>query len=125
MQVPKHLQLLLSGVVVLLAGLVYGIYPSKIVPFVLGFEVEVLELKNIFRAIMGIYLGLGIFWLMGAFNEKLWRPATVCNVLFMGGISFGRIVSLLVDGYSSLFLQALILEFLFMCWGLYNLKTYN
>ena len=74
MRVPKHLQLLLSGVVVLLAGLVYGINPSKIVPFVLGFEVEVLELKNIFRAIMGIYLGLGIFLLIGAFNEKLWRP---------------------------------------------------
>ncbi len=125
MALPKHLQLLLSGVVIILAGLVYGIYPSKIIPFILGFEVQTLELKNIFRAILGIYLGLGVFWLAGAFNKKLWRPATVCNALFMGGISLGRIVSLLVDGYSSLFLQALILEFLVMCWGLYNLKTYN
>ena len=77
------------------------------------------------RAVMGIYLGVGLYWLIGAFKPEIWYGATLCNVLFMGGISFGRIVSTVVDGKSPLFTPALILEFLFFGWGLYNLKKYR
>jgi hypothetical protein len=122
---PKNLNLVLSGIIVIIAGVVYGGHPSLIIPELLGFEVVDLELKNMLRAVMGIYLGVGLYWLIGAFKPEIWYGATLCNVLFMGGISFGRIVSTVVDGKSPLFTPALILEFLFFGWGLYNLKKYR
>jgi hypothetical protein len=118
----KNLNLLLSGIIVIIAGCVYGGHPSYLMPLILDFQVEVLELKNLLRAVMGIYLGIGVFWLMGAYKAKLWYAATLSNVLFMGGISFGRIVSTIVDGVSVQFTPALILELLFFGWGLYNLR---
>ncbi|WP_423998495.1 DUF4345 domain-containing protein [Maribacter sp. IgM3_T14_3] len=122
---PKNLNLFLSGVIVIIAGIVYGGHPTYIMPELLGFEVVDLELKNILRAVMGIYMGVGLFWVLGSFEPKLWYAATLCNVLFMGGISFGRIVSTVFDGVSPLFTPALMLELLFFGWGLYNLKKYS
>lgn len=74
---------------------------------------------------MGIYIGIGIFWLLGAFKSKLWWAATLSNALFMGGISLGRIISTLFDGVSLLFTPALLLELLFFVWAMYNLKSYK
>tara|TARA_R110002051_G_scaffold34256_3_gene76355 strand:- start:85201 stop:85587 length:387 start_codon:yes stop_codon:yes gene_type:complete len=121
----KNLNLFLSGIIVIIAGLVYGSNPTYIMPELLGFEVVELELKNMLRAVMGIYIGVGLFWVLGSINARLWYGATVCNVLFMGGISFGRIVSILFDGVSPLFTPALVLEVLFFAWGLYNLKKFT
>jgi len=118
----KNLNLLLSGIIVIIAGCVYGGHPSYLMPLILDFQVEALELKNMLRAVMGIYIGIGVFWLMGAYKAKLWYAAALSNVLFMGGISFGRIVSTIVDGVSVQFTPALILELLFFGWGLYNLR---
>jgi len=121
----KNLNLLLSGVVVIMAGVVYGDHPTYVMPELLGFEVEDLELKNTLRAVMGIYMGVGIFWILGSIKANLWYGAIFCNMLFMGGIFFGRIVSTLFDGVSPLFTPALILELLFFGWALYNLKNYK
>ena len=120
----KNLNLLVSGIIVIVAGCVYGGHPSYLMPLLLDYQVEALELKNMLRAVMGIYMGIGLFWLLGAYKIKLWYAATVSNVLFMGGISFGRLVSTIVDGVSIPFTPALILELLFFVWGLYNLKKY-
>ncbi|MEP2059215.1 MAG: DUF4345 domain-containing protein [Maribacter litoralis] len=125
MTIPKHLNLLFSGIIVIIAGIVYGGHPTFVMPKLLGFQVVDLELKNMLRALMGIYIGVGVYWLLGAFKTKFWYGATVCNVLFMGGISFGRLVSTLFDGVSPLFTPALILELLFFAWGLFNLKKYK
>ena len=54
-----------------------------------------------------------------------WRSATLTNILFMGGLAFGRILSLLFDGISAPFTKGLILELLFTFWGIYNLKKYG
>ncbi|APQ18330.1 DUF4345 domain-containing protein [Maribacter hydrothermalis] len=125
MTTPKNLNLFLSGIVVIIAGVVYGGHPTYIMPELLGFEVIDLELKNMLRAVMGIYIGVGLFWVLGSIKAELWYGATLCNVLFMGGISFGRIVSTLFDGISPLFTPALVLELLFFVWGWYNLKTFK
>ena len=119
----KKLHLGLSAFIVIGVGLIYGLYPSKILPFVFGFEVENLELKNIFRAIMGLYLAMGAYWCVGIWKAKHWKLATVTNIIFMGGLAFGRIVSIIFDGVSQQFTIGLILELLFMIWGINNLKT--
>ncbi|MFX0558226.1 DUF4345 domain-containing protein [Maribacter sp. CXY002] len=121
----KNLHLLLSSIIVVLAGLAYGGYPTGFIPYFFGFEVEALGLKQILRAVMGIYLGVGIFWLIGCYKKTYWKAATLSNILFMGGISLGRIVSMLFDGVSIQFTIALLLELLFFVWGCFNLKVYQ
>jgi len=119
----KKLHLGLSSFIVILVGVIYGANPSEILPYVFGFEVESLELKNIFRAIMGLYLTIGLFWIVGIVKPKYWQTATLTNVIFMGGLAFGRIVSTIFDGVSPQFTVGLILELIFMVWGIYNLNT--
>ena len=75
------------------------------------------------RAIMGLYLGFGTYWLVGIVKPSQWQLATLTNVIFMGGLAFGRIISTLVDGISEQFMGGLILELIFMVWGFRNLKT--
>ncbi len=118
----KNLQLGLSACAVIAVGLVYGLYPAKIIPVVLGFEVEALELKNIFRAMMGLYMAVGVYWIIGIVHTDHWRSATLSNVIFMGGLAFGRLVSTIFDGVSLPYTVGLLLELIFMAWGIYNLK---
>jgi hypothetical protein len=48
------------------------------------------------------------------------------NIVFMGGLAAGRLLSLVVDGVPSLyFLAGLLVELLFAFWGLRNLKKYK
>ncbi len=121
----KNAHLIFSVLIVLPVGLLYGLNPSKILPQVFGFEVQDLELKNIFRATMGLYLALSTYWIIGILKQKHWQTATLINVLFMGGLAFGRIISTIFDGYSWQFTIGLLLELLFLFWGIHNLKKYS
>lgn len=118
----KNLQLGLSAVVVIIASFIYGANPSKLLPLVFDFEVNNLELKNIFRAIMGLYLGFAAYWIVGIKNEKHWGNATITNVIFMGGLAFGRLISTILDGFSLEYTIGMVLEAIMFFWGLYNLK---
>jgi hypothetical protein len=119
----KNLHLGLSSLTVIGVGLTYGISPNQILPFFFDFKVESIDLNNVFRAIMGLYLGLAFYWLFGVFKTEYWRNATLISVIFMGGLAFGRIISIILDGIPSLpFSIGTILEILFMFWGIKNLK---
>ena len=118
----KNLHLGSSAIIVLCVAFMYGLNPSKILPFVFDFKVESLELKNVFRAIMGLYLGFVAYWTIGILKPHHWRNATITNIIFMGGLAFGRIVCTVFDGISSQYMAGLILELIFMFWGVLNLK---
>ena len=118
----KNLHLGISSFVIIIVGLIYGINPSKISPLFFDFKVESIDLNNIFRAIMGLYLGMAIYWIIGILKPSQWRNATLINIIFMGSLAFGRILSLMIDGISVPFSKGLILELCFMIWGIYNLK---
>ncbi len=118
----KNLHLALSSVVVFGAALLYGSNPSKILPLFFDFNVDNLELKNIFRAIMGLYIGFAVYWIVGITKSEYWRTATISNVIFMAGLAFGRIVSTILDGISIQYSIGLVLELIVMVWGIYNLK---
>lgn len=121
----KNLNLAFSALIVISVSFVYGGNPSSFLPYVFGFEVESLELKNMLRAIMGLYIAFGGYWVYGIIKAKHWRTATISNVLFMGGLASGRLVSTLFDGVSPQFMVGLILEIIFLFWGLYTLKNYS
>ena len=119
----KNLHLGLSSITVINVGLTYGISPNQILPFFFDFKVETIDLNNVFRAIMGLYLGLAFYWMYGIFKSEHWKNATLISVIFMGGLAFGRIISILLDGIPSLpFTIGTVAEILFMFWGIRNLK---
>ncbi len=113
----------MSSLTVIGVGFTYGICPNRILPFFFDFEVNSIDLNNVFRAIMGLYLGLAFYWLIGIFKPEYWRNATLICIIFMGGLAFGRIISIILDGIPSLpFSIGTILEILLMFWGIRNLK---
>jgi len=122
-RLPKNLHLALSAAIVLSMAFVYGAHPSVILLEIFGFEVRDLELKNIFRAVMGMYLAFGGYWVYGIFKPNHWRSATLTNVLFMGGLAGGRLISTILDGWSPQYGSGMIAEAVLLWWGIWNLRN--
>lgn len=121
----QHIHLLLSVLIVIPAGITYGLIPNGILQSVFHFKLEDPTLSNIFRAIMGLYLGIAAFWMVGIVNPTYWKAAIWVNVLFMSGLAFGRIISMVVDGQPSIiFTVGVVGELILAGWGIYNLKKY-
>ena len=92
-------------------SLIYGGHPAISMPYFYGVEVNTVNLSNILRAIMGLYIALCVFWVIGARYEKLRLAALWSLVIFMIGIASGRILSLVLDGMPSpLFIFYLAVE---------------
>ena len=92
-------------------SLIYGGNPAISMPNFYGIEVDTVNLSNILRAVMGLYIALCIFWVIGAWYEKLRIPALWSLAIFMTGIASGRTLSLILDGMPSpLFIFYLVVE---------------
>jgi hypothetical protein len=75
---------------------------------------------------MGLYLGISSIWIIGISKPKFWTMATLTNIIFMGGLALGRLLSLVLDGLPSIyFVIGLILELTLAFWGVRNLKKYS
>jgi Domain of unknown function (DUF4345) len=122
----KNLHLIVSAIFVTIISLSYGLFPNTILPKLFDFKVESIDLKHVFRATMGLYLGMVILWAMGVFKPTFWRTATISNIFFMSGLASGRIISLLADGVPSIsFSVGLVLELTAAFWGIRNLNKYR
>ena len=107
-------------------ALTYGASPSASVPVLYGFEVSDVSTMHIFRAVMGLYLAMVVFWLMGARNELLRLPALYSVVVFMLGLAVGRMLSIAIDGLPAPLLSVyLALEIGFGLVGLILVRGYN
>ncbi len=85
------------------AGLVpiafgYGANPSATLGAVFGIAVDTVNLTHIMRAVMGLYLGMVVLWLWGAFSKPMEAPALIACAVFMLGLAAGRILSFVLDG---------------------------
>jgi len=76
----------------------YGAKPSASLDLVFGINVDTVNLTHIMRAVMGLYLGMVVFWLWGAFRPSLTGPALAACAVFMLGLAAGRILSFVLDG---------------------------
>ena len=90
-------------------GLGYGVAPASVLPLALDIAVEGRDLTHIFRAVMCLYFGISLYWLLAAFRPDWVRPAVMSSVFFIGGLGVGRLLSLLVDGLPSLLLTIYLL----------------
>ena len=60
-----------------------------------------MDFAHILRALMSLYVALGLFWLFSAFNDKYRNTAVLTTGIFAGGLVIGRLLSLLADGQPS------------------------
>jgi len=122
-RILKNLHLIISLLIVIPAALIYGIDPTKNLPLLFDFSVNSVDLKNIFRAIMTLYLAISAVWILGILKPKFWGIATIVNIIFMGGLGLGRLISLLLDGMpSALFFYGMMGEFVLAVFGIIQLQ---
>jgi hypothetical protein len=118
--------LLIAAAGLIPIALSYGVVPQATLKFLFDISIDGTNGIHIFRAIMGLYFALIIFWILGARIAKLTRPALFSLTVFMLGLAGGRMLSLLIDGMPHwLLFVYLILEILFGVVGLLMLITMN
>ena len=118
--------LLLIAPGVLAVSLSYGLYPEITLKYLYDIEVNSANLANIFRAIMGLYIALSMFWVVGAFKKSLRLAALWSMTIFMTGIALGRILSILVDGYPDhIFLGYTLIEVVSAITGILLIKHFK
>jgi hypothetical protein len=88
------MHLIISVCIVVPIAFVYGFKPE------LSFDMflETVDEHNFYKAIMGLYLGFSILWILGVFKSNFLKPAILTNIIFMLGLGFGRVLSILIDG---------------------------
>lgn len=115
--------LLFSAAGLCVIALSYGVAPVEILPKLLDITVDGTDLTHIFRAIMGLYMGMIVLWVLGAFQANLTRAAVIAEIVFMIGLFLGRVLSIIVDGVPSILLVLYaILEITMGLWGVLVLK---
>ncbi len=115
--------LLFSAAGLLLVALSYGVAPAVVLPTILDLTVEGTDQIHIFRAIMGLYVGMIALWIVGAFRSDFSRAAVIAEIFFMLGLACGRVLSIIVDGVPSTLLVAYtIVEVAMGAWGVMILK---
>lgn len=116
--------LLFSAAGLTLVALSYGVAPAEVLPLLMDLKVEGTELTHIFRAIMGLYLGMITLWIIGAFRSDFSRAAVIAEIFFMLGLACGRLLSIIVDGVPSMLLVAYaVVEFAMGWWGILVLRS--
>jgi hypothetical protein len=76
----------------------YGANPSVSLDLLFAISVDTTNLTHIMRAVMGLYLGMVVIWIWGAFNKQMTASALVSCAVFMLGLAAGRILSFILDG---------------------------
>jgi hypothetical protein len=98
--------LILSSATIFVVGSLYGVSPRWFARTFLGVSELDLDLAHILRAMMCLYLGFALFWLLAAFRDKYRNVAVLTVMLFPAGLVIGRILSLFIDGQPSWLLLA-------------------
>lgn len=101
-------------------ALSYGLAPNTSLGFLFDISVPNVNGTHIFRAVMGLYLALVVFWIIGAYRAEVRQAALYSLVVFMLGLAAGRTLSLVVDGMPNwLLVLYLVLE---LCIGIVGLR---
>ena len=123
----ESLFLVLVAIGLIPLGITYGAHPAfNLLPISFLDEVEInsIDHANIFSGIMGLYVTMAIFWILGALKKSLTIPALWSLVIFMTGIGAGRAISIIADGMpSGPYLLFLLLEVIFALIGFMFIKS--
>lgn len=119
------IHLIVSLCIVVPVAFSYGFYPD----FQFELFPKTIDEHNFYKAVMGLYIGFSILWILGVFNATYLKTAIITNIIFMLGLGFGRLVSLALDGvptFGYLFgTGAELFLGIYGIWVLKKLKTSN
>ncbi|WP_396602538.1 DUF4345 domain-containing protein [Algibacter sp. R77976] len=90
----NKIHLIISVLIVVPVSFVYGFNPGS----QFDIHLNTIDEHNFFKAIMGLYLGFSALWVLGIFKANYLKIALITNLIFMLGLGFGRVLSLLLDG---------------------------
>lgn len=90
--------LLFCAIGLLPIALSYGASPALSLAWLFDFHVDSINLTHIFRAVMGLYLAMVLFWVLGASSARYTTAALAACAVFMLGLAAGRLFSLVADG---------------------------
>lgn len=120
----KNLHLLISLLIVIPTGIIYG--TPSILPKQLNIQVNTIDLSNMLKANMCLYLGISIVWFLGIWKIKYWKQATQLNILFMLTLATGRAFSMVIDGVPTKgYIFGIIAELTLGLYSMYQLKKYS
>jgi len=118
----RKIHLLISASIVISAAIFYGFNPDML----FDIQLQTIDEHNFFKAIMGIYLGFSLLWILGVFKYQYLRMALVTNIIFMMGLGLGRILSLFLDGTPTFGYQfGTFAELSIGCYGIWVLTNKN
>jgi hypothetical protein len=119
----KNAHLLVSLLIVVPTALIYG--SPSILSKQLDIPVNTIDLSNMLKAIMCLYLGVSLVWILGILKIKYWNHATQLTILFMLCLATGRVLSMLTDGLPTTgYIFGVIAEFIIGLFSIYQLKKY-
>ena len=114
--------LIISVIIVLPVAIIYG--------FDLGDLIELhpktTDELNFFKAIMSLYVGFAVLWVIGTLNPRYLRAALLSNTVFMLSLALGRVFSILTDGFpSSAYIFGTLGEFILGFYGLWIILKFK
>ena len=123
-RVLKNAHLIISLLIVVPTAIIYG--TPSLLEEQLDIEVSTIDLSNMLKAIMGLYLGVAAVWALGIWKNEYWKIATQLNILFMLTLASGRILSMATDGMpTGGYIFGLIAELFLGLFSVYQLKRYK
>jgi hypothetical protein len=118
----SKIHLVISILIVVPVSLVYGFNPDAR----FNIHLNTIDEHNFFKAIMGLYLGFSILWILGVFKNQYLKTAILTNMIFMLGLAIGRILSFFQDGTPTFGYQFGTFAELFLgCYGIWVLTNKN
>lgn len=120
--IVSKIHLIISVTIVIPAALIYGFSLGHF----LNLSPNTIDEQNFHKALMGLYLSFSFLWILGVFKDKYLKPALISNCVFMCGLAFGRLTSIIIDGFPSMaYLYGTIGEFILGFYGLWVLKLHH
>jgi hypothetical protein len=92
--IVTKIHLIISVLIVVPVSIVYAFEPQS----QFDISLNTIDEHNFFKAIMGLYLGFSILWILGVFKLRYLKIALISNMIFMLGLGAGRLLSLFLDG---------------------------
>lgn len=120
----KNLHLIISISIVIPTAIIYG--SPSILAERLDIQVNTIDLSNLLKAVMGLYLGVSAIWILGIWKIGYWESATRLNILFMLTLGSGRVLSMIVDGFpTGGYIFGVVAELAIGMFSIFQLRKYK
>ncbi|WP_299332983.1 DUF4345 domain-containing protein [uncultured Psychroserpens sp.] len=118
----NKVHLIISVIIVVPVAFLYAFFPDA------QFELfpKTIDEHNFYKAVMGLYLGFSVLWILGIFKPNYLKTAIITNIIFMLGLGLGRVLSVFIDGIPGFgYLFGTVAELFLGVYGLWVLNRFN